>query len=141
MEDIIDDEWIFEFNEDERNYATFYAEPNTFVSLQMIYVNSKKEIEHSTQLKQQLDKENVLLSTTLNKIVLERNHIGNAKFKLYKLLLHNVSVEPEEIIANTSYTPPELREITEIKDVILQDTINHFKSLNTLFFIFVSKDI
>ncbi len=139
-EDInIDDEWILEFNDEERKYGQFYKEPNTYISLQMIYVNSKKEIEHVTQLTQSLDKENVLLSSTLNNIVSERNHVNNSHFRLYKLLLHNTSVDPDEIIANSinKSKTPVLREINEINDVVLDDTINYFKSLNTLIFIFV----
>lgn len=137
-EDInIDDEWISEFNDEERKYGQFYKEPNTFISLQLIYINSNKEIDHITQLKYQLDKENILLSSSLNKIISERNHINNTTFRLYKLLLYNISVEPEEIITNSSEYTSELREITEIKDIIIDDTINYLKPLNTLFFIFV----
>lgn len=137
-EDInIDDEWISEFNEEERNYSKFYKEPNTFISLQFIYINSKKEIECVTQIKQQLDKENILLSTTLNNIILERNHLNATSFRLYKLLLYKTMCDPEEIISNSTKFTNNLDEITEITDILLSDTINYFKSLNTLFFIFV----
>lgn len=132
----IDDEWISEFNDEERKYGQFYKEPNTFISLQMIYINSKKEIEHITQLEHPLDKENVLFSKTLNKLVLERNYLNNSAFRLYKLLLYNITSEPEEIITKSS-TSNELREITEINDIVLNDTINYLKSVNTLVFIFV----
>jgi uncharacterized membrane protein (UPF0127 family) len=137
-EDInIDDEWISEFNDEERKYGKFYKEPNTYVSLQMIYVNSKKEIEHVTQLKHQLDNENLLTSTTLNKLILERKCVNKTYFRLYKLLLYNTSMEPEEIISDSSKPLQELREITEIMDIMLEDTINYLKPLNMLYFIFV----
>lgn len=133
----IGDEWISEFNEEERNYGRFYKEQNTYVSLQMIYVNSKKEIVHVTQVKQRLNKDNILLSSTLNKLISERNYVNNIYYRLYKLLLYNLSTEPEEIISDSSKISQELREITEIKDIILKDTINYLKTLNTLYFIFV----
>jgi hypothetical protein len=137
-EDInIDDEWISEFNDEERKYGQFYKEPNTYVSLQMIYVSSKKEIEHITQVKHQLDKENVLTSNILNKLISERNHVNNTRFRLYKLLLYNISLEPDEIISESSKPTQELREIYEIKDIVFEDTINYLKPLNTLYFIFV----
>jgi hypothetical protein len=132
----MDDEWISEFNDEERKYGQFYKEPNTFISLQMIYVNSKKEIEHITQLKHQLDQENILSTRTLNKLILERNILNNATFRLYKLLLYNITVEPEEIVTN-SIKSDELREITEINDIVLNDTINYLKPVNALVFIFV----
>jgi len=136
----VDDEWILEFNEEERNYGRFYKEPNTFISLQFIYINSNKEIEHINQVdKHQLDKEKVLLSRTLNKLILERNHINDTSYRLYKLVLNNVNIDPDDIIKNNYENPCELREITEIRDIILNDTINYFKSLNTLFFIFVEE--
>ena len=136
-EDInIDDEWISEFNEEERNYGKFYKEPNTFISLQFIYINSKREIEHVTHSTYKLDKENILTSTTLNKLISERNYVNKTNFRLYKLLLYNVTLEPEEIINDTN-TQTEFREITEIEDIVVEDTINYLKSLNTLVFIFV----
>jgi hypothetical protein len=133
----INDEWILEFNEEERKYGQFYKEPNTYVSLQMIYVNSKKEIEHVTQIKHQLNKENVLQTGTLNKLISERKYVNNTYFRLYKLLLYNISLEPEEIIRCSNKPYQELREITEINDIIFEDTINYLKQLNTLYFIFV----
>jgi hypothetical protein len=136
IDDTIDDEWITEFNEEERSYGKFYKEPNAFISLQFIYINSKREIEHVTQVKHQLDKENILTSTTLNKLISERNYVNNTNFRLYKLLLYNVTLEPEEII-NDENTQTEFREITEIADIAVEDTINYLKSLNTLVFIFV----
>jgi deoxyadenosine/deoxycytidine kinase len=139
-EDInIDDEWISEFNDEERRYGQFYKEPNTFISLQFIYINSKKEIEHVTQQgNHQLDKENILSSTTLNKLISERNHINGSSYRLYKLLLNNITLEPDDIISNELLkNPVQLREITEIMDITLDETINYFKSLNTLFFVFV----
>lgn len=138
-----DEQWILEFNEDERKYGKFYKEPTTFVSLQMIYVNSKKEIERITQVRQQLDKENVLLASTLNKLIYERNYVSQTHFRLYKLLLYNISVEPEEVINNSTKNIHEIKnihelmDIREIKDVIFEDTINYLKTANTLFFIFV----
>lgn len=136
-EDInIDDEWILEFNEEERNYGQLYKEPNTYVSLQMIYVNSKKEIEHVCQSYHKLNDSNVLQRNTLKDVILERNHINSTCFRLYKLLLYNISTDPEEIITK-SKPFQELREITEIKDIVFDDTINYFKPLNTLYFIFV----
>jgi hypothetical protein len=137
--DNIDDEWISEFNEDERKYGQLYKEPNTFVSLQFIYINSKKEIEHVTQVKHQLDKENILATKTLNKLISERNHVNNTNFRLYKLLLYNISLEPEDIISNTNKSQQELREIAEIQDIVFEDTINYLKPVNTLFFIFIEE--
>ncbi len=137
----IDDEWISEFNDEERKYGQFYKEPNTFISLQFIYINSKKEIEHVTQQgNHQLDKENILSSTTLNKLISERNHVNSTSYRLYKLLLNNITLEPDDIISDElTKNHVELREITEIRDITLDDTINYFKSLNTLFFIFVEE--
>jgi hypothetical protein len=136
IDDTIDDEWITEFNEEERSYGKFYKEPNAFISLQFIYINSKKEIEYVTQVKHQLDKENIITSTTLNKLISERNYVNNTNFRLYKLLLYNVTLEPEEIISDANIQT-EFREITEIEDIAVEDTINYLKTLNTLVFIFV----
>jgi len=142
VEDIlIDDEWISEFNEDERKYGQFYKEPNAFISLQFIYINSKREIEYTTQRNHQLDKENVLLASSLNRVIVERNCLNAHGYRLYKLLLYNISIEPEEIISdNFNKIPSELREITEIRDIAIEDSINYLKSINTLFFVFVEDE-
>ena len=51
-----EDEWISEFNEEERKYGKFYKDSNASISLQFIYVNSKREIIHVSQSTHKLDK-------------------------------------------------------------------------------------
>ena len=132
----IEDEWISEFNEEERKYGKFYKESNAFISLQFIYVNSKREIIHISQSTHKLDKENLLASSTLNNIVLERKQLGTTCHRLYKLLLYNIESEPEEII-NNELTTSELREINELRDLTIMDTVCYLQPINTLIFVFV----
>lgn len=132
----IGDEWISEFNEEEIKYGKFYKESNAFISLQFIYVNSKREIIHISQSTHKLDKENLLTSSTLNNIVLERKQLGTTCYRLYKLLLYNIESEPEEII-NNELTTSELREINELRDLTIMDTVCYLQPINTLIFVFV----
>jgi hypothetical protein len=133
---IEDESWINEFYE----YNDFYKEPLTTISLQFIYVNLHKEIQHITQTSIKLDKENILLSKTLNNIILERKHVHSTDFRLYKLLCHNITTEPDNVIEN-KVEPTELREITEIGDIAFKDSINYFHSLNTLYFVYVEEKL
>ncbi len=132
MSDIEDEAWINEFYE----YNDFYKDPLSIIFLQFIYVNRRKEIEHITQTSITLDKENVLLSKTLNSIIMERKRVHSTDFRLYKLLCHNITTEPSDVIEN-KLEPTELREITEIGDIVFNDSINYFHSLNTLYFVYV----
>jgi hypothetical protein len=131
-----EDQWITEFNEEERKYGMFYKEPNTSISLKFIYINSKKEIEYITQSQYTLDKDNTLTASTLNHIISERKQ----GFRLYKLLVYNTTAEPLDIIEKQK-TPTKLREITELSDILFEDTITFFKELNTLYFIFIEDTI
>ena len=131
-----EDEWITEFNEEERKYGMFYKEPNTSISLKFIYINSKKHIEYISQTQHTLDKDNTLTITTLNHIISERNKVNKTDFRLYKLLAYNITCDPHDIIEKQK-TTTKLREITEISDIVFEDTITFFKELNTLYFIFI----
>jgi len=133
-DEIGEDQWITEFNEEERKYGMFYREPNTSISLRFIYINHKKEIEHITQTSHPLDKDNILTVSTLNHIISERKR----DFRLYKLLAYNLTFDPIDIIQkHTIATPTQLREIAELSDILFEDTITFFNNLNTLYFIFV----
>jgi hypothetical protein len=131
-----EDEWISEFNEEERKYGKFYKDSNASISLQFIYVNSKREIIHVSQSTHKLDKENVLTSSSLNNIVFERNQLSSTCYRLYKLLLYNIETDPEDII-NDALTTTQLREINEIADITIMDTVSYLQPINTLIFIFV----
>jgi hypothetical protein len=133
---VADETWINEFYE----YNDFYKEPLSTISLQFIYVNRRKEIEHLTETSITLDKENVLLSSTLSKIISERKYVHSVDFRLYKLLCYNITAEPADVIdidVDVIEKKAELREITEIGDIVFNDSINYFHSLNMLYFVYV----
>jgi hypothetical protein len=143
-EEKLDNTWIKEFEKIDKLYQDFYVDDIYYVYLHFIYIKKNMEIEKI--------KEEIFLMKTPNVIsreeivgLLKRNsYEDNRKYSIFSLLKFNITLKPEDI--NLFLQKPSDREdflipIKHIDDINFHKTISMFHDLNTLYFIFVEKEL
>ena len=137
LKEELDDTWIKEIEEEEKEYNSFYKETNDTIKIFYTYINKANKIYH-------IKKESIILNDNmLDKITLlcllrkHRNH-NNIKHKLISILQYNIDLEPEELVLYLKND--ENFNFLSIKSNIMEikwdDTINLFRDLNSLHILF-----
>ena len=133
----LDDSWIKEIEEEEKEYNSFYKEENDTINIFFIYINRQNKIyyikkDNIVLSDKKLDKTKLLFLLKNNKLYNKINH------KLISILQYNIDLSPEEI---GNYLKKEenynfLSIKSNLTDIKWDDTINLFKSLNSLHIIY-----
>ena len=95
-EELLDDTWITEIENEEKDYNNFYKEENTFIETIFLYINNENKIYY-------IKKDNVFLQDKcLNKeellFLIKKNQIyNNNKHKLISILQYNIDLEPQDL--------------------------------------------
>ena len=135
--DELDDSWIKEIEEEEKDYNSFYKEENDTINIFYIYINKNNKIYY-------VKKDNIVLNNnTLEKtkllFLLKNNKLYNKiNHKLISILQYNMDLSPEEI---GNYLKKEenynfLSVKSNLTDIKWDDTINLFKDLNSLHIVY-----
>lgn len=81
---------------------------------------------------------------TLLRIIEKRRIVGNIRYKLLKILLFNVNLEPDEIQKYNNnpnaFNSTFLKEISVVKDIIIEPSIFIFHEINTIYILFKEID-
>ena len=140
--DDINFDWIDDFNKDDENYKIFYKNIIDILNINIIYINTDNEIEKITREKLKLKTNNILSKEELIYIIKKNITPDNnstislrtAKYKLLSILLYNVTVEPKDINKNNDNNY--LKTVNYLNDIVLENTIEYFKNLNTIYILF-----
>jgi hypothetical protein len=136
-EEELDESWITQIEDEEKEYNSFYKEENEVIEMVYIYINNENKIYY-------VKKEKILLENkTLDKTKLlfllknNKNH-NNKNHKLISILQYNIDLSPEELAVylknDDDYNFLSIKSsLTELK---WDDTINLFKDLNSLHIIY-----
>jgi len=137
----LDDEWINNFEKNDRLYQDFYKDDLYYVNLRSIYINRSNEID-------KISHESFLL-TIPNKItreeileILKKSSIDNEmRYTLLSILRYNINLEPDEVknYLKNEVTDEYLSVIKNIDAVTFEKSINMFQDLNDLILIFYEK--
>ena len=137
----LDDEWIKNFDNNDRLYQDFYKDDLYYVNLRVIYINRDNEIEKLKQESFLLSNPNYISNEEIVEI-LKKNSIDNDKrYSLLSILRYNITLEPDEVKhyllngENKDY----LSVIKNIEAIQFNKTINMFHDLNDLILIFYEK--
>ena len=137
LEEELDDTWIKQIEEEEKDYNSFYKEPNETIKIFYTYIDKENKIYH-------IKKESIIINNNiLDKITLlfllrkHRNH-NNIKHKLISILQYNVDLEPQEVVL---YLKNEenfnfLSIKSNIMEIKWDNTVNLLKDLNSLHILF-----
>ena len=136
-EEIIDEEWITQIEQEEKEYNSFYKEENETVELVYIYINKENKIYYVK--KDMAVLENKTLDKTKLLFLLKNNKkYNNKQHKLISILQYNIDLSPQEL---SLYLKNEdnfnfLSIKSNLTDLKWDDTINLFKDMNSLHIIY-----
>jgi len=93
----LNDEWIKNFEKNDRLYQDFYKDDLYYINLRVIYINRNNEIEKIKNQSFLLKNPNKILQEELIGI-LKNNSIDNEnKYRLLSILKYNINLEPDDI--------------------------------------------
>lgn len=153
----LDDSWITEYEVQEKDFQKFYKEPVESVEFIFLYVNKQNELEKIKKKQIALETENKIEREKLIKIIKENIIDNKIKYSLLSILQHNIDLEPTDLGKYISLTETEVENlkdtenptdsfrensneylniISDICDLHFNDSINFFRSLDSVFVIF-----
>ena len=137
----IDTRWLDEYND----YDKFYKDTNKHINFIYMYAIRSEKKEEDVYMPApeiyKIKQEEVKLehSNIVSKEELVFNINKNKEdTKLISIGLYNNKADMNEII-NKSESITVIKEITYLDDIILEDTINYFQSLNSIIILFYKK--
>ena len=129
----LDDSWIKEIEEEEKDYNSFYKEENEMIKVVYIYINKENKIyyvkkENIMLEDKRLDKTKLIFLLKKNKTYNNKNH------KLISILQYNIDLSPEDLGLylknNDDFSFLTIK--SSLSELKWDDTINLFKDLNSL---------
>ena len=138
MEDNLDTEWIKHFEDEDRDFNSFYKEPITSIKINFLYVNTKNELEKINEEKFFLTKENMINKNELIKLIKTHDKNDGIKYRLLSILNYNIDVESEHIYNYLKYPEefPFLHSLKQLEPINLNPSISILQDLNSIYFIF-----
>ena len=141
-DELIDESWITQIEEEEKEYNSFYKEENEVIEIVYIYINNENKIYY-------VKKENILLENkVLDKtklLFLLRNNkkYNNKNHKLISILQYNIDLSPQELglYLKNDYNFNFLSIKSNLAELKWDDTINLFKDLNSLHIIYYENNV
>jgi len=140
--DILDDDWICNFEKNDKLYKDFYKDDVYFINLHIIYVNKNNEIE---KLKQEIFLMSLPNCVTRNEVlgIIKKNlNDNNTCYSLFSILKYNINIDTEDVqnflkVSDLeTYYDDFLYTVKNIDSIKFEKTISMFHDLNDLIFIF-----
>ncbi len=140
MKNILDDEWIQNFEAQDLLYKDFYKENVNYINIRFLYVNNEKSIiTHLNNEPFFLKTPNIITKEEIFQLIkLNIKSINNKKYKLSEILKYNFALDVEDVknylqdIISTNY----ISKVNYIDDIIFEKSISMFQDLNEIIFIF-----
>ena len=143
--DTLDDDWICNFEKNDKLYKDFYKDDVYFINLYIVYVNKNHEIE---KLKQEIFLMSLPNCVTRNEVlgIIKKNLTdNNINYSLFSILKYNINIDTEDVenflkVSELErYDDDFLFTIKNIDSIKFEKTISMFHDLNDLIFIFNEK--
>ena len=135
----IDNSWIEEFDELDKEYAQYYTEDLSYFHLRCIYINRLNEIEQIKGLPVQLNFSNRISRDELIGILKRNMQLPHKKYTVLSMLKYNIDIEPQNIKHLVDVVDHYLTPVSNIDDIIFNKSIPIFHSLNELIILFYEK--
>ena len=139
MELELDNSWIENYNKNLKSQSFFLIEPLNNITIFNIYIKENKIIFYH---KYKITIENQVIKSLNTLTLVEKyKNIKSKKFKLKEILKFKLNISNNQIenFLKNNYIIP-LEKINIYKDIYFEDTINIFKNLPCLYFIYEIKD-
>ena len=134
----LDDNWIKEFENQEKVYDQFYPNKVDKIKIYSLYVNKECVLDKVKEINYNLDIPNVLKKLDLLRIIKEKKQDEGINYKLISLIKYNVDLKPNEvkkyILEQNEYRFIDY--LRELKDIHFYDTVDMFEDLNSIFLVY-----
>ena len=125
----LDDSWIKEIEEEEKEYNSFYREENELIKVFYVYINKENKIYYVK--KEDIMLEDKKIDKTKLVFLLKKNKIhNNTNHKLISILQYNIDLSPEDLGLylknNDNFNFLTVK--SSLSELKLDDTIKVFKS-------------
>lgn len=135
----IDNSWIEEFDELDKEYAQYYTEDLSYVHLRCVYINRLNEIEQIKGFPVQLNLSNRISRDELIGILKQNTQLPHKKYTVLSMLKYNIDIEPQNIKHLVDVVDQYLTPISNIDDITFNKSIPLFHPLNELIILFYEK--
>lgn len=135
----LDDEWIKNFEKEDKPYEEFYKEDIFFIYVHFIYINQNNEIEKIKEEKFFMSIPNYITREETLYLLKKNSVLNNTRYSILSLLKYNFHIESEEIKQYISTQDLDeslfLTTVKNVDEIRFEKTIDMFHDLNELFFI------
>lgn len=142
----IDNKWLREIKDNEKDYNDFYKEKPTSIKIYHLYVSRDNQVHFSkteTYLLNITDgKHATLHKDTLISIIKKNSSCNNIQYKLLSLLKFNLDIDPEDVISLAIHKKDGSEYLSSesvLRDIVFNDTVCIFQDINSLFMVYYEK--
>ena len=153
LEELLDESWIKEFENTDKNYEIFYLDDIYYVNINCIYINKNNSIEKINQERFFMRNPNIISHEEIIGII-KRNTLSSDKddiytsqsYSLLSIIKYNITLNPQDITLflksdnYENYNKHFLKALRHIDSISFEKTINMFHDLNNLYIIFYEKN-
>jgi hypothetical protein len=145
MSEVLDEEWINEFEKTDKLFQDFYLDDIYYTEIHFVYINTSNDIEKIKEDHFLLSTPNYISREEIIRLLKRNTIVNNKKYSLLSILKCNITLKPEEVKNFlkshnlTDYLDNFLVPMKNIDAVTFEKTINMFQDLNDLLFIFYEK--
>lgn len=141
----LNDDWISNFEKNDKLYQDFYKDNVYYTNIDFIYINSENEIEKIKQDTFLMSVENSITRDELIGLLKRNSFDNNKRYSLMSILKYNITLEDNDIknfllsTNSSDYNEHFLTINKHIDTIKFEKTINMFQDLNNIYFIFYEK--
>ena len=143
--EVLDEEWINEFDKTDKLFQDFYLDDIYYTEIHFVYINTSNDIEKIKEDHFLLSNPNYISREEILGLLKRNTNINKKKYSLLSILKCNITLKPEEVKNFlkshnlTDYLDNFLVPIKNIDAITFEKTINMFHDLNDLILIFYEK--
>jgi hypothetical protein len=137
-EEVFDENWIEEFEQEDKEYDIFNEAENVSIQVNILYVNKRNELERISEKSIKLSTPNKIKKEELIRLVKENEKQDKIKYKLISILVYNLTLKHDELknFLRNGESFNFMTSLRNIDDYGIDSTINCLQDVNTIFILF-----
>jgi len=138
----MDDKWIQEFSEKEKDYNVLYKDNISYIHVYVLYVNKNKCLDKMKEKVIHLQTKNQFSKDELKNTINDYRKSEKVPYKLISVLKHNIDIEPDDVPRSLKedYIYDYIDCLHTIDDIEFNKSITMFEDLNSIFLLFYETD-
>jgi hypothetical protein len=140
--DILNDEWIINFEKTDELYQDFYKDDLYYINLKYLYINRSNEIEKIKEESFLMSRPNYISREEILQILKKSVIDDDRRYSLLSILKYNITLDADDVKNYVLYPNEErnyLKVIKNIDAIPFEKSISMLHDLNDLILIFYEK--